>query len=118
MRNFYSASLEAGRCRLRREQARSADRSARIDARLGGPPALPLGACQPNWPRPRLSPRRQFEGKPTEAASELEQVPTRLLHGHVSAGQLLAVRAASEYVYVAQDMRRILARRRRALSER
>ena len=50
-----------------------------------------------------------IEGKPTEAASELEQVahstPAR---ARVRPGSLLAVRAASEYVYVAQDMRRIL----------
>ena len=50
-----------------------------------------------------------IEGKPSEAATELEQIarstPAR---GRVRPGSLLAVRAASEYVYVAQDMRRIL----------
>ena len=47
--------------------------------------------------------------EPVEAAHELEQVarqtPTR---SRVKPGSLLAVRAASEYVYVSQDMRRIL----------
>lgn len=50
-----------------------------------------------------------IEGKPSEAATELEQVarstPAR---ARTRPGSLLAVRAATEYVYVAQDMRRIL----------
>ncbi len=50
-----------------------------------------------------------IEGRPSEAATELEQVarstPAR---ARTRPGSLLAVRAASEYVYVAQDMRRIL----------
>ena len=49
------------------------------------------------------------EGQPSEAADELEMVaqstPAR---SRQRPGSLLAARAASEYVYVAQDMRRIL----------
>ena len=50
-----------------------------------------------------------IDGQPSEAATELAQVahstPAR---GRTRPGSLLAVRAATEYVYVAQDMRRIL----------
>ncbi len=47
--------------------------------------------------------------EPAEAAHEVEQV-VRQTHSRsrVKPGSLLAVRAASEYVYVSQDMRRIL----------
>lgn len=52
-----------------------------------------------------------MEERPAEAADELERVaqtvPTRP-GTRTKPGSLLAVRAASEYVYVAQDMRRIL----------
>ena len=52
-----------------------------------------------------------IEERPAEAAQELERVaqtvPTRPGRGP-RPGSLLAVRAATEYVYVAQDMRRIL----------
>jgi hypothetical protein len=50
-----------------------------------------------------------IEGEPSEAADELELVakstPAR---SRQRPGNLLAARAATEYVYVAQDMRRIL----------
>ena len=50
-----------------------------------------------------------IEHEPSEAAAELEQVsrslPTR---ARVRPGSTLAAKAATEYVYVAQDMRRIL----------
>jgi len=50
-----------------------------------------------------------IEGQPSEAADELEVVarstPAR---SRARPGSLLAARAASEYVYVAADMRRIL----------
>jgi len=52
-----------------------------------------------------------IEEHPAEAAQELERVaqtvPTRP-GTRTKAGSLLAARAATEYVYVAQDMRRIL----------
>jgi Flp pilus assembly protein TadB len=52
-----------------------------------------------------------MEERPAEAADELERiaqtVPARP-GTRTKPGSLLAVRAASEYVYVAQDMRRIL----------
>ena len=51
------------------------------------------------------------EERPAEAANELERVsktvPTRP-GVRTKPGSLLAARAATEYVYVAQDMRRIL----------
>lgn len=51
------------------------------------------------------------EERPAEAAQEIEAVartvPTRA-GGRTKPGSLLAVKAATEYVYVAQDMRRIL----------
>jgi len=52
-----------------------------------------------------------IEDRPAEAAEEAERVaktvPTRP-GTRTKPGSLLAVRAATEYVYVAQDMRRIL----------
>ncbi|HEY7024839.1 MAG TPA: hypothetical protein VH371_07760 [Candidatus Limnocylindrales bacterium] len=52
-----------------------------------------------------------IEEHPAEAAEELERVsktvPTRP-GTRTKPGSLLAVKAATEYVYVAQDMRRIL----------
>ena len=50
------------------------------------------------------------EDRPTAAASELERVartPSRT-HHRIKPGSLLAARAATEYVYVAQDFRRIV----------
>jgi len=49
------------------------------------------------------------EGRPAAAASQLERavVPNQLRTGRVRPGSLLATRAAEEYVYVAQDLRRI-----------
>ena len=52
------------------------------------------------------------EQHPAEAANELERAAaaqrgTRV-HHKVKAGSLLAARAATEYLYVAQDLRRIL----------
>jgi hypothetical protein len=50
------------------------------------------------------------EGKPVEAAQVLERTArtaqTRT-HHKIKAGSLLATRAATEYLYVSQDMRRI-----------
>jgi hypothetical protein len=52
------------------------------------------------------------EHRPAEAASELETVartvPTRAGGMRTKPGSLLAARAATEYVYVSLDMRRIL----------
>ena len=50
------------------------------------------------------------EERPASAANELEKVAraTSQRGGRPKPGSLLAERAASEYVYVAQDMRRIL----------
>jgi hypothetical protein len=54
-----------------------------------------------------------IEEHPVEAAAELERVEQaeRAVHPRTRTkpGSLLAARAASEYIYVAQDMRRILA---------
>jgi hypothetical protein len=50
------------------------------------------------------------EERPATAASELERVartPSRT-HHRIKPGSVVAARAATEYVYVAQDMRRIL----------
>ncbi len=49
--------------------------------------------------------------QPAEAVATLERAAPRAgtrVHHKVKAGSLLAARAATEYVYVAQDMRRIL----------
>jgi hypothetical protein len=50
------------------------------------------------------------ERRPATAAAELEHAarPTVRVHHKIKAGSLLAARAATEYVYVAQDMRRII----------
>lgn len=50
------------------------------------------------------------EDRPAEAAHELERVARANLARHRTAkpGSALAAKAATEYVYVAQDMRRIL----------
>jgi hypothetical protein len=49
------------------------------------------------------------EDRPEEARAELERVARATGPRHrVKAGSLLAARAATEYVYVSQDMRRIL----------
>jgi hypothetical protein len=48
------------------------------------------------------------ENRPAAAANELERSASRTYQQHrVKAGSLLAAKAATEYVYVAQDMRRI-----------
>jgi hypothetical protein len=50
------------------------------------------------------------EEHPAEAAAELNRVARATQPRHrTKPGSLLAARAATEYVYVAQDMRRILA---------
>jgi hypothetical protein len=50
-----------------------------------------------------------IEDRPAEAATELERAARGSYQRHrVKAGSLLAAKAATEYVYVAQDMRRIL----------
>lgn len=52
-----------------------------------------------------------IEEHPAEAATELERVAKTVTPrpgARTKPGSLLAARAASEYVYVAQDMRRIL----------
>lgn len=49
--------------------------------------------------------------QPAETLATLERAAPRAgtrVHHKVKAGSLLAARAATEYVYVAQDMRRIL----------
>lgn len=49
------------------------------------------------------------EDEPVQAAHELERTARTVRpHQRVKAGSLLAARAATEYVYVAKDMRRIL----------
>jgi hypothetical protein len=48
------------------------------------------------------------EDRPAEAAAEMERAKRATYQSHrVKAGSILAAKAASEYVYVAQDMRRI-----------
>jgi hypothetical protein len=48
------------------------------------------------------------ENHPAAAANELERNATRTYQQHrVKPGSLLAAKAATEYIYVAQDMRRI-----------
>jgi hypothetical protein len=49
------------------------------------------------------------EDRPAAAANEIERT-ARVIRPHqrVKAGSVLAARAATEYVYVAKDMRRIL----------
>jgi hypothetical protein len=50
-----------------------------------------------------------IENRPVEAATELERAARATYQNRrVKAGSLLAAKAATEYVYVAQDMRRIL----------
>jgi hypothetical protein len=50
------------------------------------------------------------EDGPEEARTELERYArtSQRTHHKIKAGSLLAARAATEYVYVAQDLRRIL----------
>ena len=50
------------------------------------------------------------EDRPVEAQAELERYTrtAQRTHHKVKAGSILAARAATEYVYVAQDLRRIL----------
>jgi hypothetical protein len=49
------------------------------------------------------------EHKPAAAAAEIERAAQSSHHRQrVKAGSVLAARAATEYVYVAQDMRRII----------
>jgi hypothetical protein len=50
------------------------------------------------------------EHRPAAAAAELERAarPTVRVHHKIKAGSVLAARAATEYVYVSQDMRRIV----------
>jgi hypothetical protein len=51
------------------------------------------------------------ESQPVQAANELERsavTTSQRTHHKVKAGSLLAARAATEYVYVAQDIRRIV----------
>ena len=50
------------------------------------------------------------EDRPEEARSELDRYTrsTQRTHHKIKAGSVLAARAATEYVYVAQDLRRIL----------
>ena len=48
------------------------------------------------------------DARPSEAAAELERAARATYQSHrVKPGSVLAAKAASEYVYVAQDMRRI-----------
>lgn len=47
------------------------------------------------------------ENEPVEAAAELRRVERAHPRHRTKPGSLLAARAATEYVYVAQDMRRI-----------
>ena len=51
-----------------------------------------------------------IEDRPASAAAELERVArtTTRTHHKIKAGSILAARAATEYVYVAQDFRRIV----------
>ena len=90
--------------------------SVRSHRRPGARPATERGAA----PRRRAAAPSQLEAaeivaedviadEPVEAAHELEQVARQTRsRSRVKPGSLLAVRAASEYVYVSQDMRRIL----------
>lgn len=48
------------------------------------------------------------EDRPAEAAAELERTRSHQRHRVAKPGSLLAAKAATEYVYVAMDMRRIL----------
>jgi hypothetical protein len=50
------------------------------------------------------------ENRPEEARSELDRYTrsSQRTHHKIKAGSLLAARAATEYVYVSQDLRRIL----------
>ena len=50
------------------------------------------------------------EDRPAEAAHELEKIAraASVRHRTAKPGSMLAAKAATEYVYVAQDMRRIL----------
>jgi len=49
------------------------------------------------------------DDRPEEARAELERYShSQRTHHKVKAGSILAARAATEYVYVAQDLRRIL----------
>ena len=49
-----------------------------------------------------------IEERPAEAAEELSRVAHSAARHRTKPGSLLAARAATEYVYVAQDLRRIV----------
>jgi hypothetical protein len=90
--------------------------SSRTNKRPGSRPA----ATQRNAPRLRpTAPVSELEtaeivaadveeGRPATAAAVLESNARQRGHSRVKPGSLLAAKAATEYVYVAKDMRRIL----------
>jgi hypothetical protein len=93
--------------------------AARTHRRPGARPASERGAATAR-PRPvTVAPASQLEAaeevatyvveeRPAEAAAVLESTARMRASHRVKAGSLLATRAATEYVYVAKDMRRIL----------
>jgi len=91
--------------------------AARTHRRPGARPASERGATARRRPA-EIAPTSQLEAapeaaelvveeRPAEAAAAESTVRSHARH-RVKAGSLLAARAATEYVYVAKDMRRIL----------
>lgn len=92
--------------------------AARTHRRPGARPASERGATARRRPR-EVAPPSQLEAaeeaaefvveeRPAEAAAVIESTVRSHPRHRVKAGSLLAARAATEYVYVAKDMRRIL----------
>jgi hypothetical protein len=80
--------------------------SARVLGRTRSPAALPSQLEEAETIAEDI-----VEERPQEAKAELERytrATSQRTHHKVKAGSILAARAATEYVYVAQDLRRIL----------
>ena len=92
--------------------------AARTHRRPGARPASERGTTARRRPA-EIAPPSQLEAapeaaelvveeRPAEAAGAIESTARSHARHRVKAGSLLAARAATEYVYVAKDMRRIL----------
>lgn len=94
--------------------------AVRTHRRPGARPPSERTALRQREPRPARPSQLEIaevvaedivEDRPEEARAELERAAPRAgtrVHHKIKAGSVLAARAATEYVYVSQDMRRIL----------
>lgn len=94
--------------------------AVRTHRRPGARPPSERTALRQREPRPARQSQLEIadvvaedivEDRPEEARAEIERAAPRAgtrVHHKIKAGSVLAARAATEYVYVSQDMRRIL----------